>query len=960
VPDPCREYWGGLVPEHEPARLRAWRHDEQRRIDAAGAGDWLDDTPSHPLLARWGRLGQHFYAGLADWDASHDIRHGADRVEAVPADRLARVQESIRRLDRSVIDDPEPLAAHVAAAGDDADAREAAAKAWFDARRGDASLRVHACHTRLRELEVLRDVLLDAVGAGIAPGGIVVMAPDIAAYAPLLPAVFGAPGDPREPRLPWHLADAPVMRGHRLFATFARLLDLGASRVTAPEIVDLLAVPEIARALGLDAEAVDRLVGWLASSRAAWALDGAHRGEFGVPPTADNTLGWGLDRMLAGYVMASPGGETPAAVTLPDGTALLPLGGVHGPAAAAVGAFDRLLGELRQWRALARSTRRASEWARDLDSRVSALLRVDPDDADARSAAAAIARMLAALATDTAAAGDPPLHFAVVRDVLLDALAAVPERQRFLRGGITFCGMVPQRAIPFDLVCVLGLDDGAFPRRPVDGGLDLMSRVRLVGDRDVRTDDRWLFLETLMSARKRLHLSFVGHDVRDGSARNPASPLAELVAELERADGAAGLDDRLAAVARPWWVSHPLQPFAPAYFDDRDVALFSHSAAFAAVRGGDGPAAAPFVAGTPHPPDPLPDPLPLAVLSRFWKDPAKDLLARRLQLDLAALDDDALPDSEPLDARLAKLDTVARRVFLAAALPAGVAGDGTPRWDDGNVPDWIALGGLLPPGEAGRVAWRCEATAVRALVRAAHGHGLAGKRAEAIDVAVPLAIDGATSTLRGRVGDVVRGDDGALHLVRAFPKAAEREKDALCKVADLDFGKRVPMFVDWAALRLHTAADAAPPAVRLAVLAHGDLPLAAAVAAWDADFLAAAPATRAARIDDLRDRLGALAALWWRAAAEPPVYFPKAASAACVARGKATAKSRVPFAEARKAAAGAFESGFGRTGERDYAPGWAAVLARGLAIDDTTTAALLAYADRLEALMALVPEPADA
>ena len=101
------------------------------------------------------------------------------------------------------------------------------------------------------------------------------------------------------------------------------------------------------------------------------------------------------------------------------------------------------------------------------------------------------------------AASIPLLDFAVVRDVLLDRLDAVPERQRFLLGGVTFCGMVPQRSIPFDVVAVLGLNDGEFPRGGSDAGLDLMATQRRLGDRDTRSDDRYLFLETVMSARAR-------------------------------------------------------------------------------------------------------------------------------------------------------------------------------------------------------------------------------------------------------------------------------------------------------------------------------------------------------------------------------------------------------------------------------------------------------------------------
>src|SRR5690606_31562446 len=211
-------------------------------------------------------------------DVLADIRHGADEEIVEPATRLQRVQESIRSL--------APLPGAV-------DLRQADV---MESELADASLRVHASHTRLRELEVLRDQLLDALdstaahGDPIRPADIVVMAPDIRAYVPLIPSVFGVAGHGGE-RLPYHLADVSVARSHSLFGAFQRLLDLPGTRVTAPEVVDLLAIPEIARRVGLDAAGVEELGVWLQASRVAWALDPVFRSRFGVPAIAEHTFG---------------------------------------------------------------------------------------------------------------------------------------------------------------------------------------------------------------------------------------------------------------------------------------------------------------------------------------------------------------------------------------------------------------------------------------------------------------------------------------------------------------------------------------------------------------------------------------------------------------------------------------------------------------------------------------------
>lgn len=960
VPDPCREYWGGLEGAFAKtglANLRVWHAEEDQRIEAAAGGDWLDATQSHPLLQRWGRLGQHFYAGLAEWEALTDIRDHNDTAQTPPTDRLARLQESIRRLEPALMLESEPWPPRQP---DETDPDyESRILAWSTPRRADTSVRVHACHTRLRELEVLRDALLDAIAAGIEPGNIVVMAPDIRAYAPLLPAVFGKPADVGERRLPWHLADAPLARSHRLFSTFARLLDLGSSRVTLPEIADLLAVPEIAQALDLSDGGRDSLIDWLAESRAAWGLDADHRRELGAAATDRNTLAWGLDRLMAGYVMADADGhDDKRVVRLPDGSAILPVAGVHGPEGAALGALDALLGHIHAWRELATSSRTASAWTTSLTALLEKGLKPTPDDATARLALETIQRLVARIGEEPALVDeDPVLHFAVVREWLLDGLDAIPEHQRFLVGGITFCGMVPQRAIPFDMVCVLGLDDGVFPRHHNDGGLDLTARLRRIGDRDVRSDDRWLFLETLMSARKRLHLSWLGLAARDGKPRPPAAPLAELLQQLDHAAGLVGIDAVDDPRARPWLVSHPLQPFDARYFDAADAALYSYSAGFAAMHAATRAALPAFLDDSATPPAPMPESVPLASLLRFWKRPAEDLLARRLKLDLSALDGGDLPDCEPLDASISRIETVARRVFFEDALPLGFEPDGTPRWKPDPAPDWLIHGGLLAAGKPGDDAWEKEATAVMALLQAAAGalDPAAQATTHTIDLELNLEAAGRVR-LSGVIDQVFESEfDGqrTLQIVRAFPDG----KNGLKAADKLNFGDHMGLFLHWAALRLALAESevASEPAavVRVVLLAEGDSPLVARLADWDAVFLAE-PTQRPAMLAQLRQRLSAIVMLWHEAAEQPPMYFPATSQAAL----EAWRSEQKPPA---KAANARFESASKQhPGERDYAPGWTRILARGRGFDrrdyedaEADTQALLSYAQQLESLLDL-------
>lgn len=944
VPDPCREYWGGLhradaasgwgVPD--VGQWQDWREEESARLADPDALSWRDQ--GHPLLANWGRMGQHFFAALAEGEVREDIRHWQDEATEEPINRLQRLQESIRRLE------PELLK-------EDASAADAA---------DDASLRIHACHTAQRELEVLRDALLDAIEReGVRAGDIVVMAPDIQTYLPLIPAVFGAPGSARERLLPYHLADVPVARSHPLFTVFAILLGIGASRITAPEVVDLLGVAEVHRALGLDEDAVDTLSEWLRNSRVAWALDGAHKQTLQLPVRSENSFAWAMDRMLAGYLMAdAPGAEDPDTMSLPDGTELLPLAGIDGPTSAALGALDRLLCELQIWRDLAQQEQPASRWAEVLRERVDALMRVDYGDPDARAALSVVHRAIAGIATEPGHNGeDPPLRLSVVRELLQDALAAAPERQRFLMGGITFCGMVPQRAIPFEVVCVLGLNEGAFPRNPSDGGIDLMARLRRVGDRDVPGDDRYLFLETLMSARRRLHLSYIGQGVRDAKPRNSAAPLAELMAELERCAVFASDDDKS---ARPWWIQHPLQPFDARYFDGSHPALFSYSEAFAGMRGdGRNPLPALRDGGLPEP-EPLPEVLPLSSLEGYFKDPARSLLRDHLQIGLDALDDDArLAEEEPMS-EIGRLHAVARNVFLHHVLPRKCV---DPNWQwDREPPAWVAHGGLLPLGEVGREVWRLEADAVEALWAMADASGRFDARGvQAVRVDVALG-DSGTTDAAPRITGVVRNVYGlrdferGAQVVFAFPHSGRKEPPPLKAPDNVGFSYLVPAFMHWALLRLHRADR--PDPVRLTLLAEGEPELALRANAWDEAWCAVDSAVRAAMADELRRRLRALIELWRMGRDGLSRFYPDTGWASVQAGSERPAIV--------KGVGKAWVRDFGDTpGERDREPGYAWLLEGDLLFgdpeadpDDRALNALLEDSRQVEELILMGSEPA--
>ena len=897
LPDPCREYWAGLRSER--ARLLELAADPHG--DDATAY-FLDQ--GHPLLAAWGRLGQHFMLSMHQLEAALDIRHFRDEREgdATPVRLLDRTHQSLRTLDPALM------------------ARDDRSR---DERLQDRSLRVHACHSRLRELEALRDALLRARAEDktLEPADIVVMAPDIGAYLPLLPAVFGEAGRAEGP-LPYHLADVPMARAQPLFAAFRQLLALPNSRLTAPELVDFLGQPPVLRRLGLDEGDLGTLTQWLARARAAWGLDGDTRAALGVPATEPHTLAWAMDRLVAGFIHGNEADDD--VLRLPDGDALVPVSGVAGGASAALGALDHLLQQLAGLRADVAAERTASEWARRLEERLDALFLPDLDDPRGPEAMDQLRALLRALASEPGELGlDPVLAFPVVKQWLEERLSAVPERQRFLAGGITVCGMVPQRAIPFRVVAVLGLNEGEYPRSDVDAGLDPIGRagLRRLGDRDVRSDDRYLFLETLMSARDALHLSYVAFDQVGGSARNPAAPLAELMAALPPGDRDEAGEPRAAT----WRVEHKLQPFHADYFNGSDPRLFSFRAEFAGMVAG-APVATTLMSTAPPPHATQACEVALADLRRYFRDPARVQLADRLGARLDALDDGGLSEDEPLEARMERLDSPARALCLHF-----LSNPSAPR--DVPAPEPMRLGGLLPAGRLGDAAWQQELEAALAVDTTARARPeLAALLATGLPASVPLPMrrDFGRFHVTGELGTGF--DDGdALYVIDLFPN---REKEN-----DLDLRDRLPLFLAWALVRL--APENAHRAVHLCALVQdppakpraGSRPdglWQAGIAQWERDFLAASDAAKRLFLEDLEARVLELLELWARPATHPAWYFPRAAAA-------------IGIRQKDDGAEGAWQA------ERGYAPGYARLLGRGLDFEEGTPdfARLKDEADRL-------------
>lgn len=651
--NPCREAWGEIRDIRELARQ-----------PEASPDDWYLDV-GHPLLASLGKQGRDFFDSLFSLASTEGAQETGlySEDDALHDDSLLHaLQNDILRL------------------------RTRRPEERLLLREEDRSLELHVAHSPLREVEILHDQLFARFAAdpGLSPDQVVVLTPDIERYAPYIEAVFAPRASAA--RIPFSLADRSLRAELPLIEAFLGLLALPESRFTAEEVLAWLEQPAIARRAGIEAEDLPLLRDWLREAGVRWGRDETHRGELGLPADAAFTWRQGLDRLLLGFAVP-PQLAAARAPLLGDAW---PLDALEGGRAQLLG---RLVGFVERLAARALELQRPRPlalWAESLQQLIDELF----DEREAGETLLLLAKACASLKEQAEASGIArPLELALVRQQLTAALEQGSGASGFLTGAVTFCTMVPMRSLPFRLVCLLGLDDGALPRRTPAAGFDLIAQRPRRGDRARRLDDRYLLLETLLSARDGLYLSYVGRDPRSNAELPPSVLVSELLDVVDLTAVSAGEDTPASACIR---VEHPLQPFAPGNFAGDRHQGFAAAWFHAAQRLGQPAAAAPPFATSLAAPAADGERLTLepSQLIHCFKHPARYLLEQRLGLRLEQ-GDEALAGDEPFS-----VEWTRQHGLRQLALQACEHG-----WSEREERALAAASGWLPVGELGQAHW---------------------------------------------------------------------------------------------------------------------------------------------------------------------------------------------------------------------------------------------------------------
>lgn len=558
--NPSHHYWGDLIEGKELLK-REYQRSSKRKI-ASNLNPEELHLAGNPLLASWGKQGRDYLHLLDEQDQPATYRdlfntidiYSSPLVEGSPPRLLNQLQDDIYEL-RSLAE-RQSLASKINPAE-------------------DTSLEFISAHSPLREVEILHDQLLHAftqakaTGQALAPREVLVMVPDINHYAPAIQAVFGryankytnktGKNDPRF--LPFHITDQSQRQQNTLLLALEKLLQLPSLRFSVNELLHLLATPALRARYQITEADLPKLTDWITGANIRWGLNGQQKTHLGLPAQEQNTWLFGLRRLVLGFAS----GDAPAWQGI---EAYSEVGGLE---AALLGPLAQLLHDLTHYLQLLQTNKTPTQWLVILQELLQKFFTAT-SSADTW-ALTNLETQLENLSQHWhyASFSEEPLPLAVIAEEVLASLDQPSLSQKFLGGSINFATLMPMRAIPFEQVWLLGMNDGDYPRSVAPTDFDLMAQDYRPGDRSRREDDRYLFLEALLAARQKLVISWVGKSQRDNTARPPSVVVSQLrdylaagwqLAEGEGEGEGEGGEQLLAALTQ----EHPLQAFSSAYF----------------------------------------------------------------------------------------------------------------------------------------------------------------------------------------------------------------------------------------------------------------------------------------------------------------------------------------------------------------------------------------------------------
>ncbi|NLE01004.1 MAG: exodeoxyribonuclease V subunit gamma, partial [Fibrobacter sp.] len=491
--NPSAEYWDDILSEKE-IQVFLRKQAKKKRVSNLSVND-LHLEQGNPLLASMGRYGRDFLSLLHEFspeEYSYPIEIESETL-------LSSLHSRILRFDQN--------------------------DTVSTVEKEDRSIQIHSCHNPMREVEILHDNILGFFQKTphLQPSDIVVMTPDIEKYAPYIHAVFGCPED-NEIKIPYSIADRTGGSTNNFASVFMSLLEVATSRYTITAILDILQNDEIRKTFQITDDDFKLLRSWIQNTGIRWGIDQTSRELLNLPPSVENTWKAGIESLLLGYALPSEGTHS-----FHDIAGFDHLEGSQGETLGKLLDFFTTLVELTK---KCEQNFSLKEWSEVLLHFFDRFFNNSSGSEQELINIRSILIDISELQKETLFSEPVPLE--VIKLFLQSKFSTLLSKPGFITGAVTFCAMLPMRSIPFKIVCILGLNNDSYPRKSTNSSWDLITANPQKGDRSLELEDRYLFLEALLSAREIFYISYTGINSNKNSVQYPSVLVEELLDYIDK------------------------------------------------------------------------------------------------------------------------------------------------------------------------------------------------------------------------------------------------------------------------------------------------------------------------------------------------------------------------------------------------------------------------------------------
>ncbi len=428
---PCALYWGDFHTLQEQGYLL-------KRAQAKTREELVQFFENeHPLLANWGRKGRQLLSFFEDeeWLDAYQ--------ETQSSSLLKKIQEEMLTLSISE-------------------------------KKPDESIQIHSAPSKLREVEIVWEIIQRLP---FKPSEILVLAPDMQIYAPIVELVFHQRGGPFD----FAIFGLEARSKSSLMQGLEALLELSHYRFSKESVEKLLFCPPFLKKFGFTIEDAHLLLKWINEVHIRYDLGGDHPG----------TWQEGLKRLVEALVTTVK--DNHLSIDFSDADVL-----------------SRWIKVFQLFEGISEEERSLKEWSKTLKSLVSQFFAPDPDDSLMREL-----EKFQQMEID----GKFPISSIerILKNIFQQKSGAV---QGSHLQAVRFASLEKGALIPAKAIILMGMEEGSFPRQ------DLSSSLQQLAIPSRIEEDKYLFLEAFCSARETFIMTYLRIHPEDGKSQK-ACPMVE-------------------------------------------------------------------------------------------------------------------------------------------------------------------------------------------------------------------------------------------------------------------------------------------------------------------------------------------------------------------------------------------------------------------------------------------------